>query len=190
MGKYTMIADTGQKLVSILQRELVPEVIEDANEIGMRSPEEHGDVSVGVFLYDIKESDEVRFQGPGIIREEKLRKPPVFLNLYYMITAYSRGEAKYRIAQEERILGKVIQTFYDYPMIPVGELDREAEGGIDLRIQMIYLSPDEKSKVWNFPNVGNRVCLFYKVSPIAIDSGLSTDIVRVKRSDMHVSEMP
>lgn len=189
MGRYTIIADTGERLVSVLQRELVPEVIGDANEIGMRSPEDHADVSLGVFLYDIKESEEALYQGLGIIKNEKLYKPPVFLDLYYMITAYSKGEAKYRAAQEERILGKVIQTFHDYCVIPLYDVDREAEYGRDIRIQLLSLSVDEKSKIWNFPNIGNKVCLFYKVSPVAVDSGFSEDIVRVKRSEVNVSEI-
>ena len=42
MGKYTIIADTGQKLVELLQREMVPDVVKNVNEIGLRSPEDHG----------------------------------------------------------------------------------------------------------------------------------------------------
>lgn len=188
MGRYTIIADTGEKLVSLLQRELVPEVIGDVNEIGMRSPEDHGDVSLGVFLYDVRESEEVRQPGAAVVRGDRLTKPPVYLTLYYMITAYSKGEAKYRLAQEERILGKVIQTFHDYSLIPIEELEKNTEGGFDVRISLISLTPDEKSKVWNFPNMGNQVSLFYKVTPVAIDSGLSEDAAFVREKEISVSE--
>ena len=189
MGKYTIIADVGEKLVSILQRELVPEVLANPNEIGLRSPEEHGDVSLGLFLYDVKESEEVRQQGAAIIKKEKITKPPMYLNLYYMITAYSSGDIKYKLTQEERILGKVMQTFYDHAMIPLGEIAKDAINGMDLRIQLQKISIDEKSRIWNFPNVGNKLSLFYKVSPVAIDSGLSSDMTRVTDLDITVTNI-
>ena len=174
MGRYTMIADVGEKLVSILQRELVPAVLPNPNEVGLCSPEDHGDISLGLFLYDVKESEEVRQQGAAVIKKEKLMKPPIYLNLYYMITAYSGGDIRYKLTQEQRILGKVMQTFYDYPMIPLEEVDKDAVNGMDLRIQMQKISIDEKSRIWNFPNVGNKLSLFYKVSPVAIESELTS----------------
>ena len=130
MGKYTMIADVGERLTQVLQRELVPEVIPNPNEIGLRSPAEHGDVSLGLFLYDVRLSEEISQPGLAVIRNERIQKIPVYLPLYYMVTAYSSGDVKYRLAQEERILGKVIQTFHDYPVIPLGEVDAEKISGI------------------------------------------------------------
>ena len=100
MGRYTMIADVGEKLVSILQRELVPAVLPNPNEVGLCSPEDHGDISLGLFLYDVKESEEVRQQGAAVIKKEKLMKPPIYLNLYYMITAYSGGDISLRRNRE------------------------------------------------------------------------------------------
>lgn len=189
MGRYTMIADVGEKLVSILQRELVPAVLPNPNEVGLCSPEEHGDISLGLFLYDVKESEEVRQQGAAVIKKEKLMKPPIYLNLYYMITAYSGGDVRYKLTQEQRILGKVMQTFYDYPMIPLEEVDKDAVNGMDLRIQMQKISIDEKSRIWNFPNVGNKLSLFYKVSPVAIESELTSDMTRVTDLDITVTNI-
>ncbi len=189
MGRYTIIADVGEKLVSILQRELVPAVLPNPNEVGLCSPEDHGDISLGLFLYDVKESEEVRQQGAAVIKKEKLMKPPIYLNLYYMITAYSGGDIRYKLTQEQRILGKVMQTFYDYPLIPLEEVDKDAVNGMDLRIQMQKISIDEKSRIWNFPNVGNKLSLFYKVSPVAIESELTSDMTRVTDLDITVTNM-
>ena len=54
MGRHTIIADTGKRLVEILQEALVPGLIQNAAEIGLRSPEDRGDVSLGLFLYDVR----------------------------------------------------------------------------------------------------------------------------------------
>lgn len=185
MAKYTVITDTSEKLVEILQRNLVPEVLNSPNEIGLRSPEDKGDVSLGIFLYDIKESEEIRQRGNVLIRD-RITKAPLYLTLYYMITAYSNGDVKFRLAQEQRILGRVLQTFHDYPVIPLEEVDKEQTSGTDLHIHFMRMTVDEKARIWNFPNVGNRLSLFYRVSPVTIDSALSDGVTRVTDVDINV----
>lgn len=186
MGRHTIIADTGKRLVEILQEALVPGLIQNAAEIGLRSPEDRGDVSLGLFLYDVRLSEEV-YQRTNVIMKERISKPPVYLSLFYMITAYSKGDVMYRLAQEEEILGRVIQLFHDHPVIPLGEVDPQMTSGTELHVQMQKVTPDEKSRIWNFPNVGNRLSLFYKVSPVAIDSEINSEITRVMDIDINVS---
>lgn len=169
-----------------LRSVLVPDLIQNEGEIGLRSPEDRGDTSLGLFLYDIRPSDEV-YQKRAVVTNERISKPPMFLTLCYMITAYSQGDIQYRLPQEERILGRVIQYFYDNPIIPLEEVDPQRTSGTELHIQMLKLEPDEKSRIWSFPNVGNRLSLFYKVSPVAIDSEISRKITRVTDLDINVS---
>mgnify|MGYP001042146068 CR=1 FL=1 len=185
MGNYTMIADTSAYLVELLQKALVPELISDASEIGLRSPEEKGDIVLGVFLYDVRQSEEV-FQQLRMVAKERISKPPLYLSLCYMITAYGKGDTMYRLMQEEQILGRVIQIFYDNSIIPIEWIDPQTTSNLDLHIQMINPDIDEKSKIWSFPNIGNRLSLFYKVSPIAIDSAVSREFSRVTEIDIHV----
>jgi hypothetical protein len=185
MGKYTIIADTSQKLIDMLVEGLVPEVISNAEEIGLRTPDDRQDVSLGLFLYDIRTSDEI-YQSMPVVRNERLSKAPKYLSLFYMITAYSKGDVKYRMLQEEKILGRVIQLFHDRQIIPLGDVDPDMTSGTELHIQMQKLESDEKARIWSFPNVGNRLSLFYKVSPVAIDSGLSSKVTRVTDIDINV----
>ena len=58
--------------------------------------------------------------------------------------------------------------------------------GTELHIQMLNPDTDERSKLWSFPNMGNRLSLFYKVSPVAIDSMIGRDIARVKEVEVQV----
>jgi hypothetical protein len=185
MGKYTIIADTSQKLVDMLVEALVPEVISNAEEIGLRSPDDRQDVSLGLFLYDVRTSDEI-YQRGAVVRNDMLSKAPKYLSLFYMITAYSKGDVKYRMLQEERILGRVIQLFHDKQIIPLSEVDPDMTSGTELHVQLLKMEADEKARIWSFPNVGNRLSLFYKVSPVAIDSGISTKVTRVTDVDIDV----
>lgn len=205
MGRYTIIADTSEKLMEMLQKELVPDIIQNENEIGLRSPEEHSDVSLGLYLYDITESEEIKTRSTAVIKNERILKPPIYLNLYYMITAYARGDNRYRLSQEEKILGRVIQTFLDYPLIVYdreGRTTEEGEGKKNLetrrgqeipliqpRIIMQRLDSDERNKIWNFTNTSYRLSLFYKVSPVAIDSNIGSAFTRVREADFGVKEL-
>jgi hypothetical protein len=186
MGKYTIIADTSQRLVDILSEALVPDVISNADEIGLRSPEDRQDVSLGLFLYDVRPSEEIYQRGP-VVRNERKSKSPMYLSLFYMITAYSKGDVKFRMLQEQQIIGRVIQLFHDRPVIPLEEVDPQMTSGTELHIHMQKPEIDEKARIWSFPNVGNRLSLFYKVSPVAIDSGVSEKITRVTDMDINIS---
>jgi len=205
MGRYTVIADTSEKLIEMLQKELVPDVIQNENEIGLRSPEEHADVSLGIYLYDITESEEIKSRSTAVIKQDRICKPPIYLNLYYMLTAYARGDNRYRLSQEEKILGKVIQTFLDSPLIiydseslPAekngSKTDNDTKRGQDIpaiqpRIIMQRLDSDERNKIWNFPNTSYRLSLFYKVSPVAIDSNIRNEFVRVRETDFKFRDL-
>lgn len=186
MGSYMMIADTSRHLVKMLQEALVPELIQSAEEIGLRSPEDKGDVILGLFLYDVRQSEEV-FPQLRVVSGSNASRPPLYLSLYYMITIYAKGDAMYRLVQEEQIMGRVIQFLYDNPVIPLEEVCPQSTDGIELHVQMLNPDADEKSKIWNFPGMGNQLSLFYKVSPIAIDSTVSRGISRVAEVDVHVS---
>ncbi len=205
MGRYTVIADISEKLIEMLQKELVPDIIQNENEIGLRSPEDHSDVSLGLYLYDIEESEEIKSRSTSVIKHDKISKPPIYLNLYYMLTAYARGDNRYRLLQEEKILGRVIQTFFDHPFIIYdGESLSAGKAGsktthdvkgvqeipaISPRIIMQRLDSDEKNKIWNFPNTSYRLSLFYKVSPVAIDSNIMNQFARVREADFRVKEL-
>ena len=76
--------------------------------------------------------------------------------------------------------------FHDHPVIPLEEIDTERKTGTDIHISMVKMTMDEKARIWNFPNVGNRLSLFYKVTPVSIDSLLESGITRVTDIDINV----
>lgn len=186
MADYTMIADVSEKMVELLQRELVPKHVSGKDGIALCSPADKSDVTLGLFLFDIRESEEIRRSSMVSDGMNKLQYPPIYLNLYYMITAYTTGDVRFRTISEERILGKVIQYFHDYPLISIDDIAPTDESGVDLRIEMLRLNVEQKSKIWNFPNVPYRTSVFYKVAPIAISSARSKEVTRVRRVEINV----
>lgn len=189
MAKYTAIADISKQLVQLLQKQLVPELILSPNEVLLCSPQDKGDAVLGIFLYDVQESKEVWQSDMINGRADKQYYPPVYMSLYYMFTAYSSGDLKFRMGQEEKILGKVIQCLQDYGVIPLADIDKERITGVDIQIQQLQMTADEKMKLWNFSGQPFKLSLFYKVAPVAIDSARTKAITRVSQVEVNLGTM-
>ena len=178
MASYASIADISEQIQERLRTELVPELVISPEGVALCSPGDKGDASVGIFLYDIQESDEIRQHRMIDVSRDRQQYPPAYLTLFYMITAYSTSDRRYRMSQEEKILGRIIQFFHDHPSIGTDS------GNVQVRFQSV--STEDKLKLWNFPNEPYRISLFYQVSPVRIASALYRDVDRVRAPYIHV----
>lgn len=180
MADYSVIADVGNTIVRILREHMVPEVIMNPDGISVYAPDDKGDVSLGIYLYDIRESKDVRESGMVDEGFHRQKYPSVFLDLYYMVTAYSSGDVKFRSLEEQKMLGRALQVLMDHARLDLG--------GTPARIELLQLENDEKMRLWNVPNVPYKLSLFYKVSPVEIESEKTKQIARVTSIDMAFEE--
>lgn len=178
MGKYTVIDEISEQLLKVLREQLVPELVTDPNSIRVCRPEGREDLSLSVFLYDIQESDEVRQFGMQDLSESRQQYPPVYLTLYFMLTPHFPEQTPYGMMQEARLLGKVIQYFHDYPGIRLGEEQYP--------VQMLKLPAEEKMKLWNSDKKPYTLSLFYRISPVPLESARIRSVNRVKHADFKV----
>lgn len=184
MSDYTKIADTGNGVVALLKDALVPELLNSPDQIGLCSPDDHGDFAVGVWLYDVKEDTSIQAHEMTNIGKNTQRYPSAYLTLYYMITLYLQSDLKYRASQEHQILGKIIQTMRDHAMMdPDSFLPVEESGGASIRIQMQDLEMEEKVRLWTVPNAAYRASLFYTAGPVEIQSTRKKSVKRVREID-------
>ncbi len=178
MGKYTIIADVSQKIADLLSEGMVPDLIADKNGIGLCGPDEKGDFSVGIYLYNIEENNDFKRSGMVNISYGEQKFPPVVLSLYYMITAYSASDIKFRAIQEQRILGRVMQILYDNSIISGEGFGNEVMGA-DIRIELLDLSTEEKMKLWNDTTKPYKTSICYRVTPVELESTKGRRISRV-----------
>ena len=165
---FSSISEVGYHIVSILKKELVPDVIQHSAAIGVCSPEDHGDLVVGVYLYDIGPNNDLVER--GMITKDRHTQvfPSTFLTLRYMITVWSMGDQRYKTQEEHRILGRVIQALSDNAVI--GKTSSLYGTPMDTRIDMERIEPGEKLRLWNFPNKPYQLSLFYRAQPVEITS--------------------
>ena len=165
---FSSISEVGNRIVSILNRELVPDVLMHSGAIGLCSPEDHGDFTIGVHLYDIGPNDDLVERGMVNLDSRRQTFPSTFLTLHYMITAYSSGDLRYRSEEDHRILGKVIQALSDNSFL--GMTSALYGAPMRTRIEMERIDASEKIRLWTFPNKSYRLSLFYRVLPVEITS--------------------
>lgn len=189
MANFSVVADIGNGLVKLLRSQMVPELIENSEGIGLCSPADKGDMSLGLYLYDIRESEEVMGEGMRPAGEAAQRFPSKFLSLYYMVTAYSSSDIKFRASQEQMIMGKALQVFMDNPVLDGEYL---GEGGkrmaYPVRVEFLKLENEEKVKLWTFPDVAFKLSLFIKVSPVELESTRIKKAARVVSAEFAAEE--
>ncbi len=182
MGKYTVISEASQLLADTLKQRLVPDVLANEASIGLCSPADKGDISVGIHLYDVRRDEAVFSYGMQDAGQSKQRYPSLYLSLYYMITVSGFSDIKYRAGEEHRILGKILQTFQEAPILSAPSLSST----FDCRIELQDITFEDKIKIWNQTNIPYKTSLFYKVSPVEIESGVEKSITRVREAEFHV----
>lgn len=189
MGNYTIISDIGNLLVSLLRENMVPDMIVNADAVGLCSPADKENITLGLYLYDIRESESVRINGLQAMGINRQKYPPIYLELYYMVTAYSMSDHKFRASEEHRMLGRAMQLFRDHPSIDLQSLSFDGDFAGDVaKIELVQMDGGEKVKLWSHPDSAYRLSLFYKVSPIPLDSARTVPVKRVTKLDFSVEE--
>lgn len=190
MANYTIMADIGNAIVQLLRDHLVPAIIINTENIGLCTPSDRGDITLGVNLYDIRENQDIVITEMLPRGVKQLKYPSTFYDLYYMITSYSTSDLKFRATEDQKILGKVLQVLKDHPAFTVEQLGSElANSRFVPRIELLQLEHDEKMKLWNVPNMPYKLSLFYKVYPVEIESDRMKEITRVADVEFTVQDL-
>ncbi|WP_248926133.1 DUF4255 domain-containing protein [Paenibacillus hamazuiensis] len=180
MGDYTAIADVSQTLIGLLREQLTPYPIARPELVGLASPAEKGDFGLTLFLYSIKECIEYRqaaFSGQG-----GGSKPPMAVELNYLMTAHSAADPQTRALDEHLILGRAMQVFHENGIIDNSSLRGTlAENREAIRIVRESLPLDTMLSL--FPQMPYKLSVSYLVGPVFIDSGKFSVKPRVRGSN-------
>ena len=175
MAKYSVISDVSRTIVDLLQAELVPEPVAQAEQIGVCDPHDRGNLVVGDHIYDISESGEARATNPVLQPDGSLRKPPVALNLSMMISVASKTEKETRAIDEQMIMGRVIQVLEDNRRLPEKYMPPALRAsGETILVSNVPTELEEKTKIWTMFSESYKLSVFYKVGPVQLESAVVT----------------
>jgi hypothetical protein len=174
VGDYTVISEVGQALVQVLWQEIqadpqVNGLIDNEDRISLESPfdlKNNDSVRLSVYLYRIVEdaSTKNRFPVPG--NGANLRKPPLTLDLFYLLTPMVGAPREQQI-----VLGKTMQVLYDRAILEGADLVGSiAASNEKVRVVLNPVSLEETARVWQAMEMSYRLSVCYVVRVALVDS--------------------
>jgi len=168
-----------------------------------KAHDEKGD-RVNLFLYHTqvepswRNTDMPRQNKPG-----ETGHPPLPLNLYFLLTAYSDDKNE---VHSHALLGLAMQVLHDHPLLDPAQIKDAISGEEDLkdsdlheqiervRITLQPLSVEEISKLWTAFQTQFRTSVSYQVSVVLIESTRPTKtplpVLQRGKGDTGVSSQP
>jgi Pvc16 N-terminal domain len=174
MGDYTVLAEAGESLVSVLWEEIqidpqINSLIDNENRISLDSPfdlQDNDSVKLSIYLYRITENASTKNQFPVQGNGAQLRKPPLTLDLHYLVTPLVGT-----VSDQQIILGKVMQVFYDRAILQGTDLTGSlAASGQEVRLILNPVALEETTRVWQAMEMSYRLSLVYLVRVAMLDS--------------------
>lgn len=172
-----VLKDIGESLKEFLRSNITE--LKPVNSIVFDSPadiEPTGNPTLSVFLYQIIENSNLRNAPPEPIDIDKMKYPPLILDLYFIFTPYSKNKEIELI-----IIEKLMQLFYDNSVLKkdmlVGGL--KATGNDEIRVIPNNLTFEEINKLWErFPSKPFKLSASYILSPVRIPSGKPIEMIK------------
>ncbi len=181
MADYPIIADVSAYIVRTLRQKMCPEPIPSPNNIEISSPASQDvDYILGLYLYDVKEENDVT-RPPNIQRGRvQLTLPPRPYSLYYMVFINGSSQMGLKAPDIQKIIGRVAQIINDNNSV----LPNQLQSWLDTQEPPIVLSQakislEEKVRVWSAINKPYQISLFYKAAPVFLSSEVVIDTPRV-----------
>jgi hypothetical protein len=174
MSDYSIISELGDSLVSLLFSELnhdpqMTALIDSADRISLESPadlQNNNSVRLSIYLYRIVENPYLKNRFPLEGRGGTQRKPPLTLDLYYLITPLVGTPREQQI-----VLGKAMQVLYDRAILESPDLEGSlGQSGEEIRVVLNSVSLEELTRVWQALEIPYRLSVCYIARVAIVDS--------------------
>lgn len=176
MSDYKVLSEVGQSIINVLWQQIQADpdlvaLISSSSLISLESPAEHQANSsdptlLSVYLYRITEDPFMKNRCPVEGTGGRLRKPPMTLDLYYLITPLLKAPRDQQI-----VLGKIMQILYDRSTLEGPDLSGTlATSGEVLRVVFNTVPLQEVSWVWQALETPYRLSVTYTVRVTMLDS--------------------
>ena len=131
---------------------------------------------LNVFLFQVLHNAAWRNADlPDRSRPGERGRPPLAVNLSYMLTAYGDGAPE---ANDHRVLGRAMQYLNDHPLLFPADIHANAPAsGLDTQIERVRfvprtLTPEDMSRMWGTFMTQYRLSTVYDAAVVLIESTL------------------
>ncbi len=181
MADYPIIADVSAFIVRTLRQKMCPEPIPSPNNIEISSPSSQDvDYILGLYLYDIREENDVTRPVTVPRGRVKLQVPPKPYSLYYMVFINGSSQMGLKAPDIQKIIGRVAQIINDNASVYPRQLQSWLEADEPpIVLSQAKISLEEKVRVWSAINKPYQISLFYKAAPVFLSSEIVVTPPRV-----------
>lgn len=178
MAKAQAIAVVGQAVLGLLadnipKTEFTNARFELYQTSNFASPMEEG---ISLFLYRVEINPSLRNQPNRTGLDGITRRPPLPLDLYYLLTVWAKD-----VVKQQRILGWAMRTLEDAPVLSAARLNNfGTETDVfqpNEKVELIYqsFSLQDLSNLWGAFKVSLPMSVAYIARVVGIDSTISTE---------------
>ena len=173
MSRYSVIADVSEALLDVLVARLAPgtgpddeAVRVEEGQIGLGSPKTADDGSrLTLYLYKVAPNGHVTNRDHVEREAGVFERPPLGLDLYYLLTAHPQSSDRRGIVDQHKLLGRAIQVLRDRSVM-TGVLPGEE----DVRLSVYPESEPEVTDVWStFSETPYQPSVVLLVSAVRVD---------------------
>lgn len=169
-----IIRDVGETLVELLRSEL--QGLVGGERIALASPvkAQSKGLRLTLFLYSLTPTAELRNAPPVREAPDRERRPPLPLDLYYMMTSVAPDtiqDPTDRSLEAHRLLGAAMRVLYDHGVLTGGVLQGVIPRDTELRLTLQPITVEDLTRIWSvFADEPYRPSVNYLVTPARIDS--------------------
>ena len=187
MATFQAIAATGQAMLGLLADAVPkPEFANAQFELyqisNFGNPMEEG---VSLYLYRIAVNGTIRNRPPVTGPDGRRRRPPIPLDLHYVLSVWARSAVK-----QQRLLGWTIRMFEDVPILPTGLRNNYGpepeifQPGETVEIILESLTLQDFNNLWSATKTALPVSVGYVARMVGISSELPlTEAAEVQTRD-------
>lgn len=169
---YTALRATSLTLRQFLLDRLAVIFGGGAMTVSLRTPKEMSGSQQGLslWMYRVVRDDMWVNNPPERISVNRIRRTPLPIRLHYLMTPLSDNDNG-GPETEQAILGRVLQSFYDYPVLRGAALQDDFRGTeVELSVRLETMSLEEITRVWNALAEPYQLCVSYEVTVVTIQS--------------------
>ena len=176
MSDSTAIGDVTQSLFNLLTNE---QDSLDPFGVSLVSPADEtiDDTrpKINIYLFRIEENPFAKNRDWQAAGSDVLRKVPLSLNLFYVLTPYARKQE-----DGHRVLGEAMRILYDNAIIEPTLLNGSLKSTADaLKVDLCSFNLEDLTRVWNAFSKPYQLSVCYQVRIVFIDSAIERKVTRV-----------
>jgi hypothetical protein len=172
MSEFTAIRAVSETLKGLLEDFITHRSEPELHNvpIDLRSPREmradNEATGISLWLYRVTRNADMLNHPPERTAPNKLLHRPLPIDLYYLVTPIAKEPA-----DEQVLMGRVMQVFNDHPVLRGSDLRDALQGGAEeLRLILESQSLEELTKVWTSLQESYQLSVTYVVQMLGIDS--------------------